>query len=72
MLPAVELQSLLVNALLEFLNSSLVISGSLCQLLESLVFLLALLLVLEDGLLVNGQRGQDLSLTLNELLLFLV
>ena len=57
MLPAVELQSLLVNALLEFLNSSLVISGSLCQLLESLVFLLALLLVLEDGLLVDGQRG---------------
>ena len=57
MLPAVELQSLLVNALLEFLNSSLVISGSLSQLLESLVFLLALLLVLEDGLLVDGQRG---------------
>ena len=72
LLPAVQLQSLFVNALFKFLNSSLVISCSLCQLLESLVFLLALLLILENSLLVNGQRGQDLSLTLNELLLFLV
>ena len=44
----------------------------LIELLQTLVFLFALLLVLQDLCLVSCNRGQDLTLSLQELLLFIV
>ena len=44
----------------------------LIELLQTLVFLLTLLLVLQDLCLVCCNRGQDLTLPLQELLLFIV
>jgi len=46
--------------------------SSLVKLLEAFIFLLTLLLILQDLLLVCRNAGKDLSLALKELFLFLI
>ena len=63
---------LLVNALLELSDGLCVFKCSLVELLESFVLLLALLLILEDVLLVGCNGGKNLPLFLEELLFLVV
>ena len=71
-LPILQFHLLLVDALLQLLNCLLVVERSCIQRLEPLVLFLALLLVLEDLLLVGGDVGENLALPLQELLLLVV